>query len=189
MPPHPPPPLPPLRSWKPHAHAHTAQITQLQFSPNSSNLLSVSYDGTARLLDVEKGAFTSVFQSYSDDAADKYKGDPGYGAIADDAWLQYGVLEGESSLYMSTSKVRGGGVRAKQPHHAAEHVRAKQPHRLARSRRRRAPSSRSLRSRPIQPHRSPAPAAKDHFLPARARARFARTTSPPLPARAHRATC
>jgi len=92
-------------TWQPHRHQRGGQITQLQFTERC-DLLSVSYDGTARLLDVEKGVFKSVFQAYDDEADEKYAASAGYGTLPGDGWMQFGVVppSASDSLFMSTSK-------------------------------------------------------------------------------------
>lgn len=83
---------------------HTSAASCLQWT--RQGLLSTSYDGTMRLLDLETAAFTQVFAVYTHDAPAQYQGEPGYGLDPDSRnfWIQYGCPDAsERGVYVSTS--------------------------------------------------------------------------------------
>jgi WD40 repeat protein len=96
-------------NFKPHAHSRGGQVGNLQFLNNTNDLLSVSYDGTVRLLDVEHETFKCIFSGYdsNNDTASSFSSSPGYGTLDSRAWFQFGVASSPTDLYLTTSS---GGV-------------------------------------------------------------------------------
>ena len=94
---------------------HTGAVCAVQWTGGGGNgsghhLLSASYDGTIRMLDVQQEQFIEVFATYSNDADHKYQHRPGYGIEQDYGhkfWTQHIVMDpryNESTCcFMSTS--------------------------------------------------------------------------------------
>lgn len=87
---------------------HSRPISCLQWL-NNDNLISASYDGSVRRLNVEKGVFEEVFATY-DDSDSTYLEDLGYGLDQGYRfWTQYATVDPRSfgmsnpCLFLSTS--------------------------------------------------------------------------------------
>jgi hypothetical protein len=90
--------------FKPHAGA----INSLEWNKSGSELLSLSYDGTIRLFDINRQVFTEAFSAYDDSA--EFKDKLGYGMDEGSRfYTQYACYDhrNEKCLFLSTST---GGV-------------------------------------------------------------------------------
>jgi hypothetical protein len=94
--------------FKPHSGAVCAlQWTGSSSSQSCSNLMTASYDGTIRLLDVEQEKFLPIFATYNDDA--QYRDRPGFGLeqYGHKFWTQYICLDPrwnhQDCFFLSTS--------------------------------------------------------------------------------------
>jgi hypothetical protein len=81
---------------------HSGPISTLSWNESGSKLLSSSYDGTVRMLDVEKQVFHEVFATYNDE--DIYKDKIGFGLDTGfNSWVQcmvrIGCFRTQSSSY------------------------------------------------------------------------------------------
>ena len=90
--------------FKPHSGA----INNLEWNKSGTNLLSLAYDGTIRIFDVQKQCFCQAFGAF--DESPEYKGKIGYGM--DEGYrfyTQYACYDhrNEECLFLSTSL---GGV-------------------------------------------------------------------------------
>ena len=90
--------------FKPHSGA----INNLEWNKSGTNLLSLAYDGTIRIFDVQKQCFRQAFGAF--DESPEYKGEIGYGM--DEGYrfyTQYACYDhrNEECLFLSTSL---GGV-------------------------------------------------------------------------------
>jgi WD40 repeat protein len=89
---------------------HSSVISTLIWNTNGTSLLSSSYDGSVRLLDIESQVFEEVFATYNNDSM--YKDKIGYGTDQGyNSWIQSMELdhrvESGKCFYLSTSE---GGV-------------------------------------------------------------------------------
>jgi WD40 repeat protein len=90
--------------FKPHSGA----INSLQWNQSGSKLLSQSYDGTIRLMDVERQVFVDAFAAYDD--SEEFKGKIGYGMDEGNKYYtQFACYDdrNEDCIFLSTSL---GGV-------------------------------------------------------------------------------
>mmetsp|Transcript_1443 Transcript_1443/g.2640 ORF Transcript_1443/g.2640 Transcript_1443/m.2640 type:complete len:625 (+) Transcript_1443:121-1995(+) len=90
--------------FKPHSGA----VNNLEWNMSGSQLLSQSYDGTIRIMDVQKQVFVNAFAAYDD--SEEYKGMVGYGMDEGSKYYtQYACydLRNEDGIFLSTSL---GGV-------------------------------------------------------------------------------
>lgn len=91
--------------FKPHSGA----VNNLEWNRSGTNLLSLSYDGTIRLFDINNQCFTEAFACYDD--SEEFKDKLGYGMEEDSRrfYTQYACYDhrNEDCLFLSTSM---GGV-------------------------------------------------------------------------------
>ena len=90
--------------FKPHSGA----VNNLEWNKSGTNLLSLSYDGTIRLFDVNRQSFTEAFAAYDD--SEEFKGKIGYGMDEGNRfYTQYACYDhrNEDCMFLSTSV---GGV-------------------------------------------------------------------------------
>ena len=83
---------------------HTRPITHLEWNSTGSSLMSVSYDGSVRMLDVESQSFVESFATYDDSV--KYKDKAGFGIDQGYRfWVQHGILDkrNEKCMFLATS--------------------------------------------------------------------------------------
>lgn len=85
---------------------HSGSCSSLQWTAGGDALLSASYDGTVRLLDVASERFEQVFATY--DSQDKFQKNVGYGMdTGHKFWTQYACLDHRSGsgkcFFLSTS--------------------------------------------------------------------------------------
>ena len=86
--------------FKPHAGA----INSLEWNKSGSKLLSLSYDGTLRLFDINRQVFTEAFAAYDD--SDEFKSKLGYGMDEGSRfYTQYACYDhrNEECIFLSTS--------------------------------------------------------------------------------------
>jgi len=86
--------------FKPHAGA----INSLEWNKSGSKLLSLSYDGTVRLFDINRQVFTEAFAAY--DNSDEFKSKLGYGMDEGSKfYTQYACYDhrNEECIFLSTS--------------------------------------------------------------------------------------
>ncbi|KAL7490215.1 hypothetical protein ACHAW6_016208 [Cyclotella cf. meneghiniana] len=87
---------------------HSAPISTLSWNESGSKLFSCSYDGTVRILDVEKQVFQEVFATYNDE--DIYKDKIGFGLDTRfNTWVQCMELDHRhgrdgNCFFLSTSE-------------------------------------------------------------------------------------
>lgn len=87
---------------------HNGAVNNLEWNKSGKNLLSLSYDGTIRLFDVNKQSFIEAFSSYDDSC--EFKDKLGYGMDEGRKfYTQYACFDhrNEDCLFLSTSV---GGV-------------------------------------------------------------------------------
>ncbi len=84
---------------------HSRVVSHLEFTPDSSAMMSIGYDSTVRELDVATGTFKQVFATYEDDPiCDKFKGSPGFGVDDGNFFVQYGCYGvDENDIFLTTS--------------------------------------------------------------------------------------
>jgi WD40 repeat protein len=93
--------------FRPHSGAVCALQWTAASSSSCSNLLSASYDGTIRLLDVEQEKFLPIFATYSDEAQCRDRPGYGLGQQGHKFWTQYICLDPrwnhQDCFFLSTS--------------------------------------------------------------------------------------
>lgn len=84
---------------------HSGAAACLAWTPSGRSLMSASYDGTVRVLDVEKQCFKEAFATYDD--SEEYADKPGVDMDTGYRyWTQYACIDHrspESSIFVSTS--------------------------------------------------------------------------------------
>ena len=87
---------------------HSGAAGCLEWTPSGNRLFSSSYDGTVRVLDLQKEAFVQTFATY-DDSSDSFKEKLGYKMDNGDYrfWTQFGCIDPRSAtdecFFLSTS--------------------------------------------------------------------------------------
>ena len=88
-----------------YSRPHSQTVTHLEFGDNGG-LLSVGYDSTVRIMDVETGVHRQIFATFGkEEVCERWKGEPGYGVDEGEGYrFQYGCWDNDKGgIWLTTS--------------------------------------------------------------------------------------